>query len=198
MATPARSSARRERLLAIALDLFTHHGVRRASIEDIAEAAKIAKGSVYLEFRGKDELFRAVAERVIGELLAAADAAAAKGGALEERVTEILCAKFWRLYDLVHARPHARELVETKDAVAADLFRAADDRFARILDRTLVEAAERDEWRPRKPYTAPEIVTVLLRAAHGTSYGGPRLSAVAFRRRVRLAVGLILDGAARA
>jgi len=198
MATTVRSSARRERLLAIALDLFTHHGVRRTSIEDLAAAATIAKGSVYLEFRGKDELFRAVAERVVGEVLAAAEGAAARSGALEDRVTEILCAKFWRLYNLVHARPHARELIETKDAVAADLFRAADVKFARILDRTLVEAAECDEWRPRKPYTPPEIVAVLLRVAHGTSYGGPRLSAAAFRKRVRLAVGLILDGAARA
>jgi AcrR family transcriptional regulator len=184
-------------VLAVAVDMFTSHGVRRTSIEDVAMEAKVAKGSVYLEFRGKDELFRAVAERVVSEFVANAEAATAKDSALADRITEILAAKFWRLYDLVHARPHARELIETKDAVAADVFRAGDERFVRILDRTLVEAAERGQWRPRKPHTASAVVSVLLRAAHGNSYGGGRLTAAAFLRRLRLSVGVILDGTAQ-
>lgn len=101
------------------------------------------RASGYLELRGKDDLFRAAAERVVSELLADATAAAASSGALEDRLTEILGARFWRLYDLVHVRPHARELIDAKRAVAGDLFRAADDRFAALLDRTLAEATAR-------------------------------------------------------
>jgi AcrR family transcriptional regulator len=184
---------RRERLLGVALELFTSHGIRRTSIEDIAAAAGIAKGSVYLEFRGKDELFRAVAERVVADILAAADAAAARSGALPDRVTDVLCAKFQRLYELVHSRPHARELIETKDAVALDVFRRADGRYAQLLQRVLEDA---DGWSPRKPHTAADVTAVLLRTAHGTSYGGgSKLSSAQFRQRLRLAVGIILDGA---
>lgn len=188
--------SRRARLIEVAIEMFTRVGVRRTSIEDIAAAAGVAKGSVYLEFRGKEELFVAAAEQVVREILAAAEAAVAREGALADRIAELLLAKFWRLYELVHARPHARELIETKDAVAAELFRVADDRFAALVSATLAVAAERGEWRPRQPYTTGQIAAVLLRAAHGNGYGGGALTAPAYRRRLQLAVELILAGAA--
>src|SRR5262245_12488448 len=187
--------SRRERLVAVAIDMFTRYGVRRTSIEDIAAAAGIAKGSVYLEFRGKAELFRAAAEQLVTEILAAANAAAAdRALPLVDRLTELLCAKFWRLHDLVHSRPHAAELIDIKDEVAADLFRSADDRFAALVERVL----EAGPWRPRSPYTTADVAAVLLRTAHGTGYGAPRLGAAAFRKRIRLAVAMILDGSGRA
>jgi AcrR family transcriptional regulator len=179
-----------------AIDLFTRGGVRRTSIDEIAVAADVGKGSVYLEFRGKDELFRAAVEEVVRELLARAEAAAAREGPLIDRVTEILLAKFWRLYELVHARPHARELIDAKDAVAVDVLRAADDRYAALLAAALTAAVGRGEWRPTPPHAPATIAAVLLRAAHGTGYGGGAgLTAAAFRRRLRLAVELILAGA---
>jgi TetR/AcrR family transcriptional regulator len=188
------AAPRRDRLLATAIDLFTRYGVRRTSIEDVAAATRVAKGAVYLEFASKDELFRAAAGRVIEDIVGAATAAATRPGPLVERVTDLLAAKFWRLHDLVHTRPHARELIDAKDAVAADLFRAADARYAALLVDTL--AAARASWRPRRPYRVAEVAAVLLRAAHGTGYAGPALTAAAFRARLRLAVRLILAGAA--
>lgn len=179
--------SRRDRVVAVAIDLFTRYGVRRTSIEDIAAAAAIAKGSVYLEFRGKAELFRAAAEQLVGEILAAAEAAAASDSALDDRITDVLCAKFWRIYDLVHARPHARELIEAKDAHAADVFRAADDRYAALVERALAAA----DWQ----VTPAELAGVLLRTAHGTGYGAARLGAAAYRKRLALAVSLVLTGA---
>jgi TetR/AcrR family transcriptional regulator len=195
MADRTTEPSRRERVVAAAIDMFTRYGVRRTSVEDIAAAAQIAKGSVYLEFRGKAELFRAAAEQIVTEILAAADeAAGARAQSLDDRITDVLCAKFWRLHDLVHTRPHAAELIDVKDEVAADLFRTADDRFAALVERSLETDAS---WRPRAPYTRAEVAAVLLRAAHGVSYGGGKLGAAAFRKRLRLAVGMILDGSRR-
>jgi TetR/AcrR family transcriptional regulator len=197
MAKRSVEPSRRDRLIAIALELFTRDGVRRTSVDDVAAAARIGKGSVYLEFRGKDELFRAAAGQLVDRIVADAIDAGARPGTLDDRVTEILAAKFWRLYELVHSRAHARELIEAKDAVAADLFRAADDRFAAQLVATLAAAARRGEWRPAAPHTPAEVAGVLLRAAHGTGYGAQRLTSTAFRDRLRLAVGWILAGARR-
>jgi len=197
---PARRTeeTRRDRVVAAALDLFSRHGVRRTSMSDIAEAVGIAKGSVYLEFRGKQQLLRAVAEVVAREIVDAAGAAAAQDGPLAARVSAILLAKFWRLYDLVHSRPHAAELIGARDQTAADLFRRADDRFADLVTATLTAAAVAGEWRPRESLAPREVAAALLRAAHGTSYGSARLSAAQYRDRVQLAVELILAGAERA
>lgn len=179
--------SRRDRLVAVAIDLFTRHGVRRTSIDDIAEAAGIAKGSVYLEFAGKSELFRAAAEQLVGEILRDAQTAASTAGTLEDRIVAVLVAKFWRLYDLVHSRPHARELIDAKDATAADVFRAADQRYAKLVEHVLAE----QRWQ----ISAHELAGVVLRAAHGTGYGPATLSAALYRRRLALAVELILGGA---
>lgn len=196
------ASARRERLLEVALDLFCRYGVKRTSIETLASAAGIAKGSVYLEWRSKDELFRAVAEHLtvgisVAASVAATDATGAKRGALGERVTGVLMAKFWRLYELVHSRPHASELIAAKDELAREVFRKADDRYAALLEAMLVAAKK--EWAPAASYGAKEVASVLLRAAHGNGYaaGDKPLSEAAYRRRLQTAVTLVLAGAKR-
>lgn len=193
------SLPRRDRVIEVALDMFGRYGTRRTSIEEIAAEARIAKGSIYLEFRSKEALFHAVAERVATEMLTAAAEAASGPQALEERLTAILVAKFWRLYDLVHARPHAGELIATKDEVAADVFRRADDRFAEILAGALAAAVDRGEWKPARSGTVHDVASLLLRAAHGNAYGsaGRALSAERYRQRLRFAVEVILAGSAR-
>ncbi len=190
----AAVAPRRDRVIAAAIDQFTSHGVRRTSIETIALAAGIAKGSVYLEFADKPALFRAAAGALIDDIVAAA-AVAAELRPLRKRVVEILAVKFWRIYDLVHARPYARELIEARDELAADVFRAGDARYAELL--TGVLTAARAEWRPRRPYRIAEVSGALLRAAHGTGYGAARLDERAYKARLAASVDLILTGAAR-
>jgi AcrR family transcriptional regulator len=192
------ASARREKLLEVALDLFGRYGVKRTSIDTLAAAAGIAKGSVYLEWRSKDELFRAVAEYLTQGILGEATAQNAGNGdvALEERVTSVLMAKFWRLYELVHSRPHAGELIAAKDELAREVFREADDRFAEVVEETLASAKE---WAPAARYGVREVAAVLLRAAHGNGYAarGKALGKAAYRRRLQSAVEIVLAGAKR-
>ena len=190
----AAVAPRRDRVIAAAIDQFTSHGVRQTSIERIALAAGIAKGSVYLEFADKPALFRAAAGALIDDIVALASAATALRP-LRKRVVEVLALKFWRLYDLVHARPHARELIEARDELAADVFRAGDARYAELLTGVLTSA--RAEWRPRRPYRIVDVSGALLRAAHGTGYGPARLDEETYRARLADSVDLILTGSAR-
>jgi AcrR family transcriptional regulator len=57
---------RRDRVLAAAAVLFARWGFDKTSVDDIAREAGISKGAVYLEFPGKEELFRAVLYRELG------------------------------------------------------------------------------------------------------------------------------------
>lgn len=187
------ASSRRARLLAVATELFSRYGVRRTSIADIATAAGVAKGSVYLEFASKTQLFRGVVEALTVSFLDDATAAVSAPGPIGPRVTAILLSKFWRMYDLVHRRPHASELISAKDDAAADVLRTADDRYRDILSGALAA----DGFSPRPPYSLDQVVSVLLRTAAGTGYGGAgQLDAEQFADRLRLAVELILAGAA--
>src|SRR6478672_12126266 len=58
-----QAAARREQLLAAALDLFAEKGVRETSIRDIAQTAGITEGLIYHYFESKSALLRAVMER---------------------------------------------------------------------------------------------------------------------------------------
>ncbi|MEZ5087117.1 MAG: helix-turn-helix domain-containing protein [Tessaracoccus sp.] len=49
--------SRRAHLLDAAAQLFARHGLRKTSIEDITRGAGVSKGSFYLEFLNKDDLF---------------------------------------------------------------------------------------------------------------------------------------------
>jgi AcrR family transcriptional regulator len=58
-----KPAVRRAELLQAAERLFLERGIDGASIDDVAAAAGVAKGTVYLYFASKDELVAAVRER---------------------------------------------------------------------------------------------------------------------------------------
>jgi AcrR family transcriptional regulator len=53
-----RKEARPQELLEAALDVFAEKGFNAARVEDIAERAGVSKGTVYLYFETKEEIFR--------------------------------------------------------------------------------------------------------------------------------------------
>jgi AcrR family transcriptional regulator len=55
---------RREEILRAARGVFATRGYHEAKVEDIAAAAKVAKGTVYLYFRDKRSIFEELVERV--------------------------------------------------------------------------------------------------------------------------------------
>lgn len=74
-ATGDRTDNRRARILAVARKHFGRFGFRRTVLDDIAAEAGCAKGSLYLEFAGKQALYHAVLDDVhaeVGQRFAAA------------------------------------------------------------------------------------------------------------------------------
>jgi AcrR family transcriptional regulator len=55
-----RKDARPQELLAAALDLFVDRGYAATRLDDVASRAGVSKGTLYLYFANKEELFKAV------------------------------------------------------------------------------------------------------------------------------------------
>jgi AcrR family transcriptional regulator len=62
--------ARAERILDAAAELLLRWGYKRVTIDDVAERASVGKGTIYLHWKSREELFQAVLQR---ELVAALD-----------------------------------------------------------------------------------------------------------------------------
>src|SRR5574337_1277603 len=67
-----KSAARREAILAAALNEFSARGFAAARLDDVAKRAGVAKGTIYLHFRDKEtlieEIVRAMLIPVVGSV----------------------------------------------------------------------------------------------------------------------------------
>src|SRR3954462_1610964 len=61
-----RSEARPGEIVHAALDVFVEKGFAAARMDEIARRAGVTKGTVYLYFPSKEDLFRAVVEDLMG------------------------------------------------------------------------------------------------------------------------------------
>src|SRR5437667_8376350 len=93
LAAPARktrpeaaSGAKREVILRAAIDVFADRGYFNAQVADVARAAGVAAGTVYLYFRSKDDLLVSIFEKTMREALAEGRAAAADLNEPRERL----------------------------------------------------------------------------------------------------------------
>jgi TetR/AcrR family fatty acid metabolism transcriptional regulator len=64
------SGPKRDALLRAAIDVFAERGYFNAQVADVARAAGVAAGTVYLYFRSKDDLLISIFERGMREALA--------------------------------------------------------------------------------------------------------------------------------
>lgn len=72
-----RKKARPQELLSAALELFVEHGFAATRMDDVAKRAGVAKGTLYLYFSSKNELFKAVVREntlpILGDIEAVID-----------------------------------------------------------------------------------------------------------------------------
>jgi TetR/AcrR family transcriptional regulator, fatty acid metabolism regulator protein len=67
---PQPPSDKREAILRAATQIFARHGFFQSQVADVARAAGVAAGTVYLYFRSKDDLLVSLFERTMREAIA--------------------------------------------------------------------------------------------------------------------------------
>jgi AcrR family transcriptional regulator len=65
----SKHAQREQRILDVAAELLQRWGYRKTTIDDIAKHARVAKGTIYLHWKTRDELFIALIEREQSDLL---------------------------------------------------------------------------------------------------------------------------------
>lgn len=88
---------KRDAILRAAIDVFAERGYFNAQVADVARAAGIAAGTVYLYFKSKDDLLVSIFERSMRESLAAGRAAVADLADPRERLRRLARGHLARL-----------------------------------------------------------------------------------------------------
>jgi TetR/AcrR family fatty acid metabolism transcriptional regulator len=86
---PAPAGDKREAILRAATRVFAAKGFFQAQVADVARAAGVAAGTVYLYFRSKDDVLISLFERTMTDALAAGRAALDQVRDPRERLTRI-------------------------------------------------------------------------------------------------------------
>jgi TetR/AcrR family fatty acid metabolism transcriptional regulator len=82
---PNNSGDKRDRILRAAVKIFSRKGFFNSKVSEIARAAEVADGTIYLYFRNKDDLLISLFEEKMGEVVADVRRRIAAGGnALEK------------------------------------------------------------------------------------------------------------------
>jgi TetR/AcrR family fatty acid metabolism transcriptional regulator len=88
---------KRDAILRAAIDVFAERGFFHAQVADVARAAGVAAGTVYLYFKGKDDLLVSIFDRSMRDGLAAGRAAVADLGDPRERLRRLARGHLARL-----------------------------------------------------------------------------------------------------
>lgn len=164
-----RKDARPREILDAALAVFAGRGFAAASMEQVAARAGISKGTLYLYFPSKEDLFKAVVRAAIVTALEAAEEDAAHDGGPAMAVLE-------RLLTGIAARVVSGpagvipKLMIAESGNFPELARFYRDEVIRrglgLAARVIRRGVARGEFRPVDPAaTAPLVVAPLLMAA---------------------------------
>ena len=153
-----------ERILGAARKVFLERGFEGASIEEIAEAARSGKPTIYARFPGKEALFTAVVMQSVAANIAHIQAHTPSGATIEERLENLGATILqWILVnDVVGLMRVAIAEAHRFPGLASSVYGMARERAAEGLARLLAETAHSDEL-GTLPAFAPERLTTTTR-----------------------------------
>lgn len=180
------ANTRTDQIADAALRLFARYGYKRSAMDDIAREAGLAKATLYLHFKGKDDVFRAMLDLLGRRVEARCREVLAEPGAFPERLAALLQAHHGSAYASFGTGEHLVELKAVMNTIATRELQAFERIFTRFAGELLQQADRQGEITlSRLSTTTPEDwVSGLLFAAAGAKLGTPP-SAEDYARRLR-------------
>jgi TetR/AcrR family transcriptional regulator, regulator of autoinduction and epiphytic fitness len=162
-------SARQQRVLAVALEVFGRYGFRRASMDEIARSADMSRQGLYLHFANKEALFRAAVRKELDAALGDVDRCLTEEGVgLEQRVVAALDAWLGRYVGSLLASDIGN-LLQDPAMELADIVDPARAAFGARLEAAIA-AAMSEKDRRRLGVTPQEVAAAVHTVAQGARY----------------------------
>ena len=153
-----------ERILGAARKVFLERGFEGSSIEEIAEAARSGKPTIYARFPGKEALFTAVVMQSVAANTARVETLTPTGATIEERLESVAVAVLQRILasDVIGLIRVAIAESHRFPDLASSVYTMARERGAQAVARLLAETAQSGELGTLRAFV-PELLTTTTR-----------------------------------
>ena len=111
---------KQQAILEAAWMAFSSYGFRKTSMDDIAKGAGMSRPALYLHFKNKEAIFRALVMAYYGNAAAGVQAALDAGSALTVCLQAAFAAQGGEAIEQMMASAHGMELFEVTKSVAGD------------------------------------------------------------------------------
>lgn len=195
MKDPGRTKSEdtREKILLAAIQRFSKFGYRRTSINDVAEQAGLARATVYLYWKRKQDLFVAGLERFNSQSRDLAETAAAKNGSAAKRILVTVVAQYGATSDIVHGAASGHELFQANlqlgRAVAEECLRHGE----KILNGLLQQGIRDGEFDLRRSRARSADIARIIVSFAQNSLLDPHHTPLSYRKSLRKTLNFILD-----
>ena len=146
-----RKQERPAELLAAALELFVERGYAATRLDDVAARAGVSKGTLYLYFENKEELFKAVVrENIVARISQTRELARQFDGPREE-LLRLLVQRWWQQYGQTPAAGLSKLIMAESGnfpQIARFFVEEVIEPWHRLYGAVIAEGIARGEFRP--------------------------------------------------
>ena len=180
-------------MLVAAIQRVSKFGYRRTSINDVADEAGLARATVYLYWRKKEDLFVAGLERFNSHSRDLAETAAAKPGSAAERIRAAVIAQYGATSDIVHGTASGHELFQANLQLGGAVVEECLRHGEKLLTRLLQQGIRDGEFDLRRSSTRPADVAHIIVSFAQNSLLDQHHTPLSYKKTLRKTLNFILD-----
>lgn len=167
-------STRIDQIADAAMRMFARYGYKRSSMDDIAREAGLAKATLYLHFKGKDDVFRAMLGLLARRVEGRCRDVLAMPGPFVVKLAAMLRAQHGLAYASCGTGEHLVELKAVMASIAVGELKALETLFIDYTKRLMTDAEASGEIDIAKSgVSLDDLVANLMFAAYGAKLGDP-------------------------
>jgi len=140
-----KKDANRETILKIAQDIFSKYGYKKTTLDDIANAVRKGKSSLYYYFKSKEDLFQAVIMREVEILARELDKVINRNTEPVDKLRDYMLTKINTFRNLANFY-HALENDVTAIGFINDIKLRYEQDEVRLIKRILIEGVRKNEF----------------------------------------------------
>lgn len=189
--------SRRARILEGGLKVFLAYGFSRTTMDDIARAAELSRPMLYLQFRNKADIFRAIGARFVARSLSQARAGLDRQAPFAALLMEVLDRALFGPLNKLDGSPHGEELLDVESKIAADIIVEWRQGLTATVETLIADEAARTGADLARHDLSPRVLAeFLLDGIEGMRHRGVRgRPGVEGGRRLVAALELVLRAA---